>query len=127
MDKQPDERFARGWETVGKINAAARDRQMAALNAIAPDFARWIVEAGYGDILSRPGLGLREREIATLAALTALGNAPAQLKAHIEGALNVGLTREEIVEVIVQMAIYAGAPAAINALAVAREVFEPQG
>ncbi|MEI9963710.1 MAG: carboxymuconolactone decarboxylase family protein [Caulobacteraceae bacterium] len=124
MDEDTGGRFARGWETVGKINAPARDRQMQALWPLAPDFARWIVEAGYGDILSRPGLGLREREIATVAALTALGNAPAQLKAHIEGALNVGLTREEIVEVIVQMAIYAGVPAAINALAAAREVFE---
>ena len=124
MAEETNDRFARGWETVGKINAPARDRQMRALDGIAPDFARWIVEAGYGDILSRPGLGLREREIATVAALTTVGNAPAQLRAHIEGALNVGLTREEIVEVIVQMAIYAGVPAAINALAVAREVFE---
>jgi len=66
----------------------------------------------------RAGLDLKSREIATLAALTTLGNAPAQLRA-----LNVDLTREEIVETIVQMAIYAGVPAAINALAAAREVF----
>jgi 4-carboxymuconolactone decarboxylase len=127
MAESSDDRFARGWETVGKINAPARDRQMQSLGAVAPDFARWIVEAGYGDILSRPGLDLKSREVATLAALTTLGNAPAQLKAHIEGALNVGLTREEIVETIVQMAIYAGVPAAINAPAVAREVFAEGG
>ena len=123
MADEESERFRRGWETVGRINAPARDRQMQALGAISPDFARWIVECGYGDILSRPGLVLRDREIATVAALTALGNAPAQLKAHVEGALNVGVTREEVVEVIVQMAIYAGVPAAINGLEVARQAF----
>jgi 4-carboxymuconolactone decarboxylase len=94
------------------------------LGAIAPDFARWIVESAYSDVLGRPQLALRDREIATLAALAALGNAPGQLRAHVEGALNVGLTREEIVEVLMQMAIYAGVPAAINALEIAGEVFE---
>ena len=122
MDDE-SERFRRGWETVGRINGPARDAQMHSLGAVSPDFARWIVESAYGDILSRPQLDLKSREIATVAALTALGNAPAQLKAHIEGALNVGLTREEIVEVIVQMAIYAGVPAAINALETAKAVF----
>ncbi len=123
MTKDESERFARGWETVARINGPARDSQFEALSAVAPDFARWIVESAYCDVLSRPELPLREREIATVAALTAMGNAPAQLKAHIEGALNVGLSRQEIVEVIAQMAIYAGVPAAINALAIAREVF----
>ena len=94
---------------------------------IAPDFARWIVESAYGDVLGRPQLALRDREIATLAALATLGNAPGQLKAHVEGALNVGLTREEIVEVLMQMAIYAGVPAAINALQIAGEVFAERG
>ena len=78
-------------------------------------------------MLGRPQLGLRDREIATLAALATLGNAPGQLKAHVEGALNVGLTREEIVEVLMQMAIYAGVPAAINAMQIAGEVFAERG
>ena len=65
--------------------------------------------------------------LATLAALTTLGNAPAQLKAHIEGALNVGLSREEICEVLMQMAVYAGVPAAINAMKIAGEVFAQRG
>ena len=121
-----DDRFRRGWETVGRINGPARDRQFQSLGEVAPDFARWIVESAYADVLSRPQLALRDREIATVAALTALGNAAPQLKAHVEGALNVGLTREEIVEVIAQMAIYAGVPAAINGLQVAKEVFREQ-
>src|SRR5579872_7215593 len=100
----PDEkdRFALGWETVGKINADGAQRQWDTLTPIAPDFARWIVESAYCDVLSRPQLPLRDREIATLAALAALGNAPAQLEAHVHGALNVGVTRDEIVEVLMQ-------------------------
>ena len=123
----PEDRFKHGWETVNRINAEGAQRQWDALNPIAPDFARWIVESAYADVLGRPQLPLRDREIATLAALAALGNAPGQLKAHVEGALNVGLSRDEIVEVLMQMAIYAGVPAAINALQIAGEVFAERG
>ena len=66
---------------------------------------------------------MRAWEIAVVAALTALGNATPQLKVHIEGALNVGVSQEEIVEVIMQMAVYAGFPAALNGLFAAKEVF----
>ena len=122
-----DDRYAKGWETVSRINGPAAEGQFAALSQIAPDFARWIVESVYCDVLGRPKLGLRDREIATIASLATLGNAPAQLKAHIEGALNVGVNREEIVEVLMQMAVYAGVPAAINAMRIAGEVFEARG
>jgi 4-carboxymuconolactone decarboxylase len=67
---------------------------------------------------------LRAREIATIAALTAMGNATPQLKVHIEGGLNVGLSRTEIIEIIMQMAVYAGFPAALNGLFAAKEVFK---
>ena len=83
----------------------------------------YLIEFPFGDIYSRPGLDLRSREIAVIAALTALGNATPQLKAHLQAALNVGVTREEIVEVLMQMAVYAGFPAALNGLTAAREVF----
>jgi len=73
---------------------------------------------------SRPGLDLKLRQIATVAALTALGNAQPQLKFHIQGALNVGCTRQEIIELITQMSVYAGFPKAANAMVVAREVFQ---
>ena len=122
-----DDRFAKGWETVNRINADGAQRQWDTLSAISPDLARWIVESAYCDVLGRPQLPLRDREIATLASLATLGNAPTQLKAHVHGALNVGVTREEIVEVLMQMAIYAGVPAAINALRIAGEVFAERG
>ena len=123
MSEDDSERFDRGWATVGKINGPARDQQFRNLGEIAPDFARWIVESVYADVLARAQLPLRDRELATVAALTAMGNAPAQLRAHVEGALNVGVERQAIVEVMAQMAVYAGVPAAINALLIAKQVF----
>jgi 4-carboxymuconolactone decarboxylase len=126
-DRPGSDRFAWGWETVGKINADGAQRQWEALEPVAPDFARWIVETAYGDVLGRPQLSLRDREIATLASLATLGNAPAQLRAHVEGALNVGVTRDEIVEVLMQMAVYAGVPSAINAMQIAGDVFGDRG
>lgn len=95
-----------------------------ALAGIAPDFATYVLEFPFGDIYSRPGLDLRAREIATVAALTAMGTATPQLKVHIEAALNVGLSREEITEIIMQMAVYAGFPAALNGLMAAKDVFD---
>lgn len=106
-----------------EIDGQAGERVIASLTDIAPDFARYLIELPFGDIYSRPGLDLRSREIAVVAALTAMGNAMPQLKVHLHGALNVGVTREEIVEVIMQMAVYAGFPAALNGLGAAREVF----
>lgn len=97
---------------------------VARLSGIAPDFARYLLEFPFGDIYSRPGLGLRDREIATIAALAAMGTAAPQLKVHIAAGLNVGLSRDEIVEILMQMAVYAGFPAALNGLFAAEEVFE---
>ncbi|MCY1445504.1 4-carboxymuconolactone decarboxylase [compost metagenome] len=78
-------------------------------------------------MFSRPGLDYCTRELATVAALTAMGNAQPQLKVHIGGALNVGCKPEAIVDVILQMAVYAGFPSALNGVAAAREVFSARG
>lgn len=118
-----NDRYVRGWDKLKEIDGEAGERVIEALAPIAPDFARYLIEFPFGDIYSRPALDLKAREIATIAALAALGNAQPQLKVHIEGALNVGCSREEIVEVFMQMAVYAGFPAALNALFAAREVF----
>ena len=116
-------RYERGLRRLTEVDGEQIDRVVAGLRDVAPDFARYLVEFAFGDILARPGLDLKARQIATVAALTALGTAAPQLKVHIAGALNVGCTREEIAEVIMQMAVYAGFPAALNGLAAAREVF----
>jgi len=121
--KPNEERFERGVRALARIDGQAGQKVVDALADVAPDFARYLIEFPFGDIYARPGLGLREREIATIAALTALGNAAPQLKVHIEAGLNVGLGRAEIVEVLMQMAVYAGFPAALNGLFAAKEVF----
>jgi 4-carboxymuconolactone decarboxylase len=118
-----ESRFERGRRALDEIDGKAGHNVITALADIAPDFARYVIEFPFGDIYSRPGLDLRAREIATIAALTALGNASPQLKVHIEAGLNVGLSRDEITEVIMQMAVYAGFPAALNGLFAAKEIF----
>ncbi|WP_181183797.1 carboxymuconolactone decarboxylase family protein [Prosthecodimorpha hirschii] len=120
---EPESRLDRGRRALAEIDGNAGTAVIAALADIAPDFATYVFEFPFGDIYSRPGLGLREREIATIAALAALGNAAPQLEVHIEAGLNVGLTRTEIVEVLMQMAVYAGFPAALNGLFAAKAVF----
>ena len=116
-------RYDRGLKRLAEIDGAAGERVIESLADIAPDFARYLIEFPFGDIYSRPGLDLKSREIATVAALTALGTATPQLKVHIEAALNVGCSEAQIVEVIMQMAVYAGFPAALNGLFAAKDVF----
>ena len=118
------DRYQRGWEKLREIDGEAGERVVESLQDIAPDFARYLIEFPFGDIYSRPGLDLKSREIAVVAALTALGNAAPQLKVHVHGALNVGCSRQEVVEIIMQMAVYAGFPAALNGLFAAKEVFQ---
>jgi len=122
-----ESRLERGQRALREIDGHAGEAVVAALSDIAPDFARYLIEFPFGDIYSREGLSLRDREIATIAALVALGHATPQLKVHIAAGLNVGLNRAEIVEVIMQMAVYAGFPAALNGLLAAKEVFLGRG
>ena len=118
-----NERYLRGWEKLKEIDGQAGENVVESLRDIAPDFARLLIEFPFGDIYSRPGLDLKTRELAVVAALTAMGNAAPQLKVHLHGARNVGCSEQEIVEVIMQMAVYAGFPAALNGLFAAKEVF----
>jgi 4-carboxymuconolactone decarboxylase len=119
-----DERYQRGRAQLEKMSGTSVFTMIDDLCDLSPDLARLTVEFHYGDVVSRPGLDLRSRQIATVAALTALGTAPVQLRAHINIALNVGCTREEINEVIIQMAVYAGFPAALNGMGAAKEVYQ---
>src|SRR5713226_849398 len=118
------DRYERGLKKLKEVDAGAGEQVIERLKDIAPDLARYIIEFPFGDVYNRPGLDLKSREIATVAALTTLGNAISQLKVHINGALNVGVSRQEIIEVIIQMAVYAGFPAALNAMYAAKEVFK---
>ena len=122
-----NERYEKGLETLKKISGNAAERINDLLKDVCPDMARLVVEFPYGDIYSRDGLDIKTRELITVASLTTLGYAKDQLKAHVKNALNVGCTKEEIVEAIMQMAVYAGFPAALNGLLSAKEVFAEKG
>lgn len=105
-------RFERGSQKLSEIDGSVGEEIVAPLG----DLGRYIVEFAFGDIYSRGGLSLREREIATVALLTSMGGREPQLRVHLNAALNVGLSYEEIEEVILQTVPYAGFPTAINAL-----------
>lgn len=125
--RRSDARFRRGLAKLSEIDGEAGRRVFDSLKELSPDLGRYVIEFPFGDIYSRGVLSLREREIATVAALAALGTAQAQLKVHIHGALNVGCSREEVLEICLQMAVYAGFPAALNATFAAGEVFRERG
>jgi 4-carboxymuconolactone decarboxylase len=93
---------------------------------LAPDMFRINTECLYGAIWTRPGLDIKYRAMATLTAATVQLAAP-QVRANVRNALNVGITSEEIIEVFMMIAVYAGIPGAYNALAIAKEVFEERG
>ena len=120
-------RYTEGLAKLEEIDGEAGRKVIDSLQAIAPDLARYVIEFPFGDIYQRPGLDLPQRELATVAALTALGHCQPQLAVHIHGALNVGCTPEQVVEVIIQMAVYAGFPAALNVMTTAKTVFTESG
>jgi 4-carboxymuconolactone decarboxylase len=117
-------RFARGLATLQAIEPGQALRILADVGEIAPDFAAFLVEYAFGDIGSRPGLDLKERELVAVAALAAIGVAEPQLKARLHGALAVGWTPATLVEALMQISVHAGFPAALNGLAVLKSVIQ---
>ncbi|MGP1630556.1 MAG: carboxymuconolactone decarboxylase family protein [Giesbergeria sp.] len=118
-----DARFRAGWDALLRIDGHAGEQVIASLANVAPDLGQFIIEFGFGDIYTRPGLSLVQRELITVAALAALGTATLQLRVHMHGLLNVGGTREQLIETLIHIAAYAGFPAAINAMLTAKDVF----
>ncbi|HKR81924.1 MAG TPA: carboxymuconolactone decarboxylase family protein [Candidatus Saccharimonadales bacterium] len=120
-------RFKHGYEVLSAIDGEAGRQVVAGLAEVSPDLAHHVVAWGFGDIYARPGLKPRDRQLVTLGMLTALGGCEPQLKVHINAALNVGLSKEEIVETFLHSAVYCGFPRALNATSVAKEVFAERG
>lgn len=123
----PQTALERGRAIVAQINpgleAALSDRY----DIEFPDFAETLVEFAYGRLYAREGLDLKTRQIATVAALTALGGQTGpQLRVNLEHALAAGASKRELLEVILQMSVYGGMPAAINGMNVAMQLFEEQ-
>lgn len=127
MAQAKDQRYQRGMAALRGLDAQAAQKVMGSLADIAPDMGRFIVEFAYGDIFSRPGLDPASREVATVAALAALGNAEPQLKFHLGAALNCWVTPRQLIEVMYVTTIFAGFPAGLNGISAAREVFQARG
>ena len=114
----------RGIELLNQLHGGHSGEQLvSSLSDVCPDFATMTVEWAMAGVMGRPGLDLKTRQLLLIAACTTLGFATAQLRAHIEAALETGASREEIVETILQMTFYAGGAATSNALRLAAEVF----
>lgn len=112
------ERYRRGVDMVSRLSAGEPEKflRTSRIAEVAPDFARMIVEFAFGDLYARDALALRDREIVAISSLATLGAGP-QLRTHIEAAQRLGISKTEIVEILMQLAIYGGVPTALNALA----------
>ncbi|BEU88988.1 carboxymuconolactone decarboxylase family protein [Selenomonas sp. TAMA-11512] len=116
-------RFSLGDENLKMIDGAGGEAVIRSLQDIAPDVGKYIIEFAFGDIYSREGLSLEEREMITITSLLTTGGCEPQLEVHINGALNVGITPQKIVETFTHCVPYVGFPKVLNALFVAKKVF----
>ena len=116
-------KFELGQEMLARIDGAGGESVIRSLESIAPDVGRLIVEFAFGEIYPRGGLSVQERELVTIASLLTAGGCEPQLEVHVNGALNVGVPQEKIVEAFIQCIPYTGFPRVLNALFVAKKVF----
>jgi 4-carboxymuconolactone decarboxylase len=118
-----DTRYQLGRAKLKQMLGDLGEQAVENIARISPDMAHYVVEFIFGDIHSRPGLDLKTREIVALVSIATRGGAEPQLRAHLHGALNVGWSEKEIIELMIELAVYAGFPSALNGLFAARDVF----
>jgi 4-carboxymuconolactone decarboxylase len=116
------ERFERGAKRLAEMGGDI-DNIVAPLADVAPDLARYVGEFAFGDLYTRPGLSLRDKQLVTISALVTLGDTERQLRFHINAGLSAGLTPAEITEAIIHLLAFAGNPRVFNAMLTARGVF----
>jgi len=118
-----DDRYARGLEIMEQVQGREGAASiLEGLGAMHPDLPGYVVEDGFADVYARPGLDLGRRQLVTAVTLATLGGCERQLAVHVRGALNVGVSVEELFEALLQVGLYAGIPRALNAVRVLREV-----
>ncbi|MFC4505958.1 MULTISPECIES: carboxymuconolactone decarboxylase family protein [Streptomyces] len=125
--KDRQERFDHGMAVLSSIDGESGEKVIDSLADISPELGHQVVAWAFGEMYSRPQLAPRDRQLVTLGMLTALGGCEPQLDVHINAALNVGLTPDEIVEALLHAAVYCGMPKALNATFVAKRVFTDRG
>ena len=116
-------RFELGAEKLKEIDGIGGENVIKSLEGIAPDAGKYIVEFAFGDIYLRKELSLQEREMITITSLLTAGGCEPQLEVHINGALNVGISPEKIIETLIQCIPYTGFPRVLNAIFTAKKVF----
>lgn len=116
-------RYSNGIQNLKEVDGNGGLDVIESLKDISPDLGKYIIEFAFGDIYARNLLDLKQRETVTLASLLTQGACEPQLKVHIKGALNVGLKKEEIIEIFIQCIPYVGFPKVLNATFVAKEIF----
>ncbi len=123
------DRLERGRATLAKTSSSSGDAVVRSFDDVAPDLGRMIVEHSYGEIFSRSGIDMKSRELSACAALAAIGSATTEipLRVHINAALNVGATREEVLETLINLAAYIGYPTTQQAVCIATEEFAKRG
>ncbi|WP_068088801.1 carboxymuconolactone decarboxylase family protein [Polycladidibacter stylochi] len=121
--KSNSPRLEKALEVLARLEEGAPQRVTENLGKFAPDAAEVILGFAFTDVLSRDGIDLKTREMLTVAMLGAMGTAPEQLDFHMRAAMNCGVSREEIIEIIYQISVYAGVPAAMNAITSAKKAF----
>lgn len=126
-EASPSSRRAAALTILEQLEPGAPEKVAANLDEVSPDLVEIVLGFAFADVLTRPGLDLAAREMCTVAALTAMGTAQGQLEFHIRAAINVGVMREQIVEILLQMAVYAGVPACMNGISAAKRAFATSG
>lgn len=123
-----DGRLQRGRDKFEELYGEGKSQGLIEMQTgLAQDLARYGIEFNFGDIYSRPGLTLAQREMATLAALVAIGGLEPQLRGHTRGALRAGLSATEIIETVIHTVQYSGFPRALNAIRVVTDTLEECG
>ena len=119
------DKYAIGQEKLNQILGEETAKNVSnSLNDLHPELSSLVTEFVYGHLYKSESLDLKTRQLCTIAALTVMGKYKPHLKTHIAGALRVGATKKEILEVMIQMIAYAGFPAATTALVAAKDIFE---
>jgi len=125
MQSTQSSNYQEGLALLNRLHGGQAGEQLVNnLKDISPDFVNMTIEWAMQGIMARPGLDLLTREYLIIASCVTLGHATPQLKAHIEAAVTLGATKQQIVEVILQVLFYAGGASVSNALGVAKEIFE---
>lgn len=117
-------RFKTGTEQLKKIDGIGGEKVIKSLENVAPDVSKYIIEFAFGDIYSRGVLTLQEREMITISSLLTAGGCEPQLDVHINGSLNVGVAPEKIIETFIHCIPYTGFPKVLNAITIAKKVFD---